>query len=150
LSRPSKQRAQAVLQIADHLHSASIHLLRRLRRTDVSLGVSGPKLSALSVLVFGGPSTLGALAEAEHVRLPTISRLVDELAREGLVVRQGKPDDRRAVLVKATPRGQELLEEGRRLRMLQLAGHLAQLTPSELRTVGDAVGILERLLLEKR
>ena len=121
-----------------------------MRRTDASLGVSGPKLSALSVLVFGGPSTLGALADAEHVRLPTISRLVDELAREGLVVRGGKPDDRRAVVVKATPRGRELLEEGRRLRMVQLAGHLARLTARELATVGRAVGILERLLLEKR
>ena len=150
MSRAPREPTQAVLQIADQLHSASIHLLRRLRRTDASLGVSGPKLSALSVLVFGGPSTLGALADAEHVRLPTISRLVDELAREGLVVRGGKPDDRRAVLVKATPRGRELLEEGRRLRMVQLAGHLARLTPRELATVGRAVGILERLLLEKR
>ena len=34
------------------------------------------KLSALSVLVFGGPRSIGALARAEQVRLPTMSRLV--------------------------------------------------------------------------
>ena len=60
-------------ELADRLHSAAIHLLRRLRREDDASGLGAPQLSALSVIVFAGPITLGALARAEQVRPPTIS-----------------------------------------------------------------------------
>jgi hypothetical protein len=59
--------APRVTQVADQLHSAAIHLLRRVRRADVESGISPARLSVLSVLVFGGPQTLGTLARAEQV-----------------------------------------------------------------------------------
>jgi hypothetical protein len=65
--------------VADRLHSAAIHLLRRLRVEDEALGISAPRLSALSVLVFAGPRRVGELAEAEQVEPPT--RLVDGMER---------------------------------------------------------------------
>ena len=49
---------------ADSLHSAAIHLLRKLRRIDAGSGLNAPRLSALSVIVFAGPLTLGQLANA--------------------------------------------------------------------------------------
>jgi DNA-binding MarR family transcriptional regulator len=116
---------------------------------DLSLEVSGPKLSALSVLAFGGPCTIQALADAEHVRQPTMSRLVEELQRDGLVVRRPKLDDRRAVLLEATPKGARILEQGRMQRIVHLAARLEHLTPEELETLGRAVALLERLLLEE-
>ena len=62
--------------VADRLHSAAIQLLRRLRREDQAMGLTAARASALSVLVFGGrPLTLGALAQAEQVSAPTITRL---------------------------------------------------------------------------
>ena len=73
---------------ADNLHSAAIHLLRRLRREDAKSGLSAPRLSALSVVVFAGPITLGDLAAAEQVRPPTMTRLVTALEDEGLIVRE--------------------------------------------------------------
>ncbi len=56
--------------VADRLHSAAIHLLRRLRRTDEATGLSPARLSALSVVVYAGPRTLGELAGIEQVRPP--------------------------------------------------------------------------------
>src|SRR5919199_1876113 len=79
--------------VADRLHSAAIHLLRRLRKVDEASGLSAPRLSALSVLVFAGPRTLGELAAAEQVRPPTMTRLVRALERSGLVTREHDPDD---------------------------------------------------------
>src|SRR5919107_556635 len=105
-----------VLRVADHLHSAAIHLLRSLRRVDAESGLSAPRLSALSVVVFAGPITLGALAAAEQVRPPTMTRVVQELERDGLVTREPVPDDARGVLITATPRGVRLLGEGRARR----------------------------------
>src|SRR5580700_2207868 len=71
-------------RIADLVHGAAIRLLRFVRREDVAANLSAPQLSALSVLVFGGPQTMGALAMAEQVRPPTMSRLVDDLENLGL------------------------------------------------------------------
>jgi len=68
-------RAHDAEALADQLHSAAIHLLRQLRKEDDTSGLSAPRLSALSVVVFGGPLTLGALARAEQVRPPTMTRI---------------------------------------------------------------------------
>src|SRR4051812_24996751 len=95
--------------LADRLHSAAIHLLRRLRREDDASGLPAPQLSALSVIVFGGPVTLGQLASAEQVRPPTISRLVATLERAGLVEREIDAADRRITRLKATAKGAKLL-----------------------------------------
>lgn len=135
--------------LADRLHSAAIHLLRRLRRQDESTGLRAPQLSALSVIVFAGPLTLGELAEAEQVRPPTITRLVSALEREGLVERESDPQDRRVVRVRATARGVRLLEEGRRRRVASLAERLRTLTPAERAALEKATAILERLLRER-
>src|SRR5918994_2468878 len=93
-------------EIAEKLHSAAIHLLRRLRRQDVATGLTAPRLSALSVIVYAGPLTLGALAAAEQVRPPTITRIVAALEADGLVERRPSPDDKRVTLVRATPAGE--------------------------------------------
>src|SRR6266404_5022415 len=91
-------------ETADRLHSAAIHLLRRLVR-DRESGVGPAQLSALSVLVLGGgPRSLGELANAEQVRPPTMSRIVAGLVRAGLV-RRGKTEDGRRVRLEATAKG---------------------------------------------
>ncbi len=76
---PAAKPAAAAEALAQRLHGAAIHLLRRLRTEDVAAGLTAPRLSALSVLVFGGPRSIGELAAAEQVRPPTISRLVQEI-----------------------------------------------------------------------
>jgi DNA-binding MarR family transcriptional regulator len=131
--------------VADRLHSAAIHLLRRLRTHDTASGLTAPRLSALSVIVFGGPLTLGALAAAEQVRPPTMTRLVTALERAGLVERLPDPDDRRQVLLRATPAGRHLLEEGRARRTASLARRLAALPPADLIALDRAAGLLEKL-----
>ena len=65
--------------MAANLHSVSIRMLRTLRREDDGIGLSAPRLSALSVIVFAGPLSLGELAAAEQVRPPTMSRIVEAL-----------------------------------------------------------------------
>jgi len=134
-------------RIADRLHSAAIHLLRKLRQEDALSGLTAPRLSALSVIVFGGPLTLGALADAEQVRPPTITRLVQALEREGLVERVPDPDDGRIHRVRATAEGRRLLEEGRARRVETLAADVAALPQRQQRLLGEAVALLERLAL---
>ena len=131
--------------VADRLHSAAIHLLRRLRKQDVASGLTAPRLSALSVIVFGGPMTLGALAAAEQVRPPTMTRIVAGLETAGLVVREPSAADRRAVLVRATPAGEQLLRAGRARRTETLARQLASLSGADLAALRRAAEVLEAL-----
>jgi DNA-binding MarR family transcriptional regulator len=133
-------------ELADRLHSQAIHLLRRLRREDVKAGLTGPRLSALSVIVFGGPITLGDLAAAEQVRPPTMTRLVRALEAEGLVRREKDPDDGRVVRLRATSKGQDLLGQGRARRVRRLASVLEDLTPSERDAMNAGAEILARVV----
>ena len=133
-------------ELADRLHSQAIHLLRRLRREDVNAGLTGPRLSALSVIVFGGPITIGDLAAVEQVRPPTMTRLVRALEAEGLVRREKDPGDGRVVQLRATSKGQELLGEGRARRVRRLASVLDDLSPVERDAMTAALEILARVV----
>jgi len=144
-----KQKKKALPEtsaIADRLHSAAIHLLRRVRKQDAATGEGPARLSALSVLVFGGPMTLGQLAAAEQVRPPTMSRIVTGLERNGLAERLTDARDARRVRIRATPSGERLLHQGRRRRIEYLAHHLEGLTRQERDTLESAVRLLEAVL----
>jgi DNA-binding MarR family transcriptional regulator len=137
--------AREVEAVADRLHSAALHLLRRLRAEDDELGISPPRLSALSVVVFAGPLPIGELATAEGVAPPTMTRLVDGLERDGLVRREADPSDRRGVLVRATARGSRVLTKGRRRRLEVLASELRRLSAAELDAITRGAELIERI-----
>jgi len=128
------------------VHSAALHLLRRLAQEDRATGVSPSRLSALSVLVFGGPRTLGALASMEGVTPPTMTRLVAGMVTDGLVERLPDASDRRIVRVAASDRGRALLLAGRDRRVVTLAAMIEPLTPKERRRLEAAAAIIERML----
>jgi DNA-binding MarR family transcriptional regulator len=132
------------LSIADRLHSAAIHLLRRLRVRDRESGIGPAQLSALSVLVFGGPRSLGELADEEQVRPPTMSRIVAGLERARLVRRRATQDARR-VRLEATAKGTKILQAGRKRRVESLAKALSALPENELQQVGDFTAVLQQV-----
>lgn len=136
---------ETTVDVANRLNSAAIHLLRRISQEDRATGLSNARLSALSVVAYGGPVTVGDLARRERVAVPTISRIVQALVQDGLVVRETRAGDRRVVQLAVTPRGRRVMEQGRARRILRLAGELRRLAAEELRTLEKAVGILERL-----
>jgi len=137
--------APALADAADRLHSAAIHLLRRLRRHDEASGLTAARLSALSVAVFGGPVTIGQLAAAEQVSPPTMTRLVIGLEDDGLLTRTRDAADRRVIWIQATPKGERILKEGRRRRVAALAEELASLDADEVALLARAAEIIERL-----
>ena len=133
-------------EAADRFHSAAIHALRHVAREDPASGLSAARLSALSVLVFGGARTLGELAAAEQVRPPTMTHIVAALERAGLVVREGDPSDGRVVRVQASRKGRRVLQQARERRVAELAERLSHLDSSEIELVRDAAELVERAL----
>lgn len=143
--------------LADQLHSAAIHLLRQLRKEDDASGVSAPRLSALSVVVFGGPLTLGELARAEQVKPPTMTRIVTGLEKDGLVNRKDDPRDGRLTHIEATAKGRKILMAGRARRVEKLASAVGRLNRAELaelrrgvQLVGDVVASMRDVQPERR
>jgi DNA-binding MarR family transcriptional regulator len=141
---PSKK--VPVETLADHLHSAAIHLLRRLHKQDEASGIGPARLSALSVLVFAGPMALGQLAAAERVRPPTMSRVVAGLKRSGLVETVKDAQDARRITIRATGKGTRILQQARKRRLDYLARHLRLLSRENLARLGAGVEVLETLL----
>jgi DNA-binding MarR family transcriptional regulator len=127
-------------QVADMLHGAAIRLLRYVRKEDVASGITGAQLSVLSVLAYGGPQTLGALAAAEQVKPPTMSQLVTGLEQLGLVAR--KPLDRRSIEVSVTRKGRQLMEAGRKRRLARLTKALDTLPAEQIDKLGQAAGLI--------
>lgn len=133
------------MEVADQLHSAAIHLLRLLHIRDRESGIGPAQLSALSVLVFGGPRSLGELAEAEQVRPPTMSRIVAGHQRSRLIRRQATEDGRRIRLT-ATAKGTKIMWEGRKRRVETLAKALASLPEEERERLRQAIALLQQVI----
>jgi DNA-binding MarR family transcriptional regulator len=133
-------------RLADRLHSAAIHLLRRVHKQDEESAVGPARLSALSVLVCGGPMSLGRLAAAERVKPPTMTRIVAGLKRSHLVEILEDVGDRRRVCIRATPEGTRILQQARHRRIRYLKRQLIRLRNGEIEQLEASVGILEEVL----
>lgn len=131
------------MAIADRLHSASIHLLRHARKQDILSGQGPARLSALSVLVFVGPMTLGQLAAAEQVKPPTMSRIVAGLQKSGLARIETDAKDARKIQITATAKGERLLQRARELRIQAVAEVLGNLSENEMAILREAAAIIE-------
>lgn len=134
-----------IRETASTLNSGAIHLTRALGRLDRASGVSRARMSALSMLVFGGPRTLGELARADDVAGPTMTRIVDGLVAAGLAERRPHPRDSRAVHITATRHGVGLMRAARRRRITALARVLRDLPESDRVLLLKAAPLLDRL-----
>ena len=146
--QPSSENP-TIEELADQLHSVAIHLLRLVRVQDAGSGIAPARLSALSVIVFGGPISLRDLAKAEQVRPPTMSRIVDALEAQGLARRRVDEKDRRGVVIAATKKGVTMLKQGRRRRVKFLASHLSRLDTGELEHIDKGIRAIQNALRKK-
>ena len=138
-------QAAAAHRLAEALHRAAIGLLRGIKTADQETGLSPPRLSALSVLVFAGPQSLASLAKAEGVKPPTMSKLVAELEAEGLVEKSPDPEDRRGLVIAATAQGRKIMLQGRDRRLALLKARLGRLNATEIALLADAAPVLLKI-----
>ena len=150
MSSGASQKRDPVEDLADQLHSAAIHLLRRLRRVDTETGLSPARLSALSVLAFSGPMRISDLARAEQVRTPTITPIVAALENEGLITREADEQDARAAVLRVTLKGQKLMMAGRARRVSTLTAGLRRLPAKDRDVLRRAVALMQQLSRDKQ
>lgn len=130
---------------ASALNSGAIHLLRALHLVDRRTPLTPARLSALSVLVFGGPRSLGELARTEDVASPTMTRIADGLVEDGLARRSTRASDQRVVELSATPKGRRLMLAARDRRLAALDAAMETLTPTQRRRLAAAAPAIDML-----
>ncbi len=128
--------------MAERLHSAAIHVLRYARQADRNAAIGPAQLSALSVLVYGGPCNLRELADAEQVAPPTMTRTVAALRRGGYVRLKRSPDDARSSIVEATAKGSTVLEKARAARLDLIDGLLSRSGHTDIALLGKALAAI--------
>ncbi len=109
-----------------------------------------PSQSEHTVMVWldeKGAMTPRALADAQNVRPQTMQQTLDALERRNFITRADHPTDRRQILISLSAAGRKALYKGRAARQAWLVGELGKLSTRERKTVTDALGILERFLI---
>ncbi|MFQ5879971.1 MAG: MarR family winged helix-turn-helix transcriptional regulator [Dehalococcoidia bacterium] len=84
-------------------------------------------------------ATAGTLAAQLRVTLPTVTGIADRLVRQGLVLRQEDPNDRRLVRHCLTERGLQVVGELERTGRVYMETVLQQLTPLQLERLTAAL-----------
>jgi DNA-binding MarR family transcriptional regulator len=98
------------------------------------------------VIVFNGPITLGQLAEAEQVRPPTMTRIVNALEQLKLVVKAQDPGDARVIRIAATTSGKRMLIRGRARRVQLLTHQIQRLRKIEQDNLSAALATIQELI----
>ncbi|MDL9948453.1 MarR family transcriptional regulator [Gordonia sp. ABSL11-1] len=132
--------------LSGELSLAIVRLARRLRGRRVSKVVSLTQLSAMSTLHHEGPMTPGALATAERVQPPSMTRVIASLSDMGMVRREPHPTDGRQAIVTLADRGNEVINAELDAREEWLSARLDELTPSERETLAAVVPIITKII----
>jgi DNA-binding MarR family transcriptional regulator len=144
---PSDQSADVVgsPDDLDRLRVALLRLSRRIRANSVGELTPSQFAMFVSVVKFG-PCTISHLAELEHVKAPSASKIVAALEGLGLVERRDDPEDRRCSVIVATRSGHDYFDEVRVAGRSWLASRVSMLEADDVRLIDAALPALERLL----
>ncbi len=127
------------------LRTAVLILSRRMRYQPLADELSASEAAVLGRIGREGPQTPGALARAEHVQPPSMTRILERLEGRGLLRRDPRPGDRRQVLISRTPAAEDLVARTREVRTRWLTDLLSTLSPDDIDTVERAAPILAAL-----
>ncbi len=122
-------------ELASQVHEAFSRLARRLRALKLPHGLTNERLSTLATIQDNEPISVSALAEAEIVSLPTMSRMVAKLEAEGFLKRRADKSDGRGVLVSTTAKGRRAYQRAMQQSLTHLQGTLSTLKPEQLAAI---------------
>jgi len=138
----------ADLRSVDDIDRLRLVLLRVARqiRTRSNNSITPSQLAVLGTIIRNGQLTVKQIAEREHVKPPSVSKIVAALEQTGYVERQVDPHDRRCSPLSATPAGHVYADEVRAAGRTWLADRVDELDDQDIAAIEQAMPALERLL----
>ncbi len=137
-------------ELAPQVHEVFSRLARRLRALDLPYGLTNERLSALATVAVHESISVSALAEAEIVSLPTMSRMVAKLEAEDLVNRREHKFDGRGVVVSITAKGRRAYQRATQQSLSHLKGTLNTLAPEQLAAIRTLLSTLDGAQLSEQ
>jgi DNA-binding MarR family transcriptional regulator len=132
-------------ELPARLRLAVVRTARRLRQE--AGGELGPATSAaLATIERQGPLSPSELADLEGLKRPTVTRILGNLEKAGLVTRVRDPEDGRSSILSITAEGRALLRKLRARKTAYLAQQMGELGAEDVRTLERAVELLEGML----
>lgn len=113
-------------------------------------GMDQPRSRVLMLLSEHSPSAMGELAEKTVMKLPTLLKLVQRMADEGLVRHGPRPTDQRVTEVSITPKGRQALRAIRRVAAQVYEQVISDFSAREVEALNSLLGELEEDLLRQR
>jgi DNA-binding MarR family transcriptional regulator len=114
------------------------------------LNLSIGQLKSLFFVSNRGATSLSKLAAALRVTPTNTTGIVDRLLKRGLITRTESPDDRRVLLLRTTPLGDELITELRQKRKERMAELFNRLSEEEAKYMAEALKIMVRVIEVQR
>jgi DNA-binding MarR family transcriptional regulator len=133
--------ARKLMETAPQIFQSIRLEMRRGRGPDLSI----PQFRALRFIQTHQETTLSSLADHLGLTLPSVSKLVDGLVKQELVLRQESATDRRCLSLGLTPQGESIVNAARAGALASLKETLGQLSPAELKAVRRAMELLHPL-----
>ncbi|WP_238010066.1 MarR family transcriptional regulator [Dactylosporangium sp. AC04546] len=131
--------------LAERLNAVRRVWRRRLRAEFVRAPLTGSQVELLRHVEAVPGVGVGAAAQALHLAGNSVSTLVNQLTRDGLLSRERDPDDGRTARLFLTPAAQQRLQSWRGARSALLAKALAELAEEEREALVRALPALDRL-----
>ncbi len=150
LTITSDASAQAAAELAV-LGSRLTRIAQRFAKArEATLGLTQPEYRTMRALRRRGPRRMKNLADWQLLSSQTMSQTVDRLVVAGLATRTEDPEDRRHLLIEATPAGLESLAAYEAAFVEYLEGALDELDEPELADIAQAVVRLNAAISAKR
>jgi DNA-binding MarR family transcriptional regulator len=108
--------------------------------------LSSAKYQALKIIYENNPITLKQLCEIQQVRMPTMSKLIDELQNKALVIRAQSKDDARLRWIVPTQKGIQVLQKESKVNDLFWQEKLSGLSDDEKVQLEQSLTTLTELL----
>lgn len=135
----------------EHLGAELLSVVARLNRfatQRTKLPLPWAQARLLSTIEDRGEARISDLACLDHCSQPTMTTQVRRLEDAGLVSRTVDPQDGRAVLIRITKKGKQVLTEARIDRGAVIDPRLERLSDEDRQTLAAAVEVIERLLAQ--
>ena len=137
--------AHELMDTAPQIMQAIRMEMRRGRGSDISI----PQFRTLAFIQRNPDSSLSNLAEHLGLTLPSVSKLVDGLVKQGLIIRQESTTDRRCLTLVLTDAGASIVNSARTAAQANLAKKLGSLSKDEQETIHQALKLLRPIFISQ-
>ena len=119
------------------------HCYERAINTELTpQGITYRQCQVLAWLALEGELSQVELAERMRIEPPTLVRVLDRMERDGLLIRQGCPDDRRRKRIKVLPKAETVWKKIVACAERVKARATRRMTPEQINTLQELLEIV--------